>query len=87
MQCFVSSSPPFRTPSGQYYCPVCNISLNSEHQFGEHKQSKKHRIREGETRFRPHERAERSFGDERSRFHEKDLKIVSVITKEIYGTI
>ena len=26
----------FRTPSGQYYCPACNLSLNSDSQFGQH---------------------------------------------------
>lgn len=33
----------FRTPSGQYYCAACNISLNSENQFAQHQMSKKHR--------------------------------------------
>ena len=26
----------FRTPSGQYYCAACNLSLNSDSQFGQH---------------------------------------------------
>lgn len=33
----------FRTPSGQYYCAPCNISLNSESQFAQHSASKKHK--------------------------------------------
>ncbi|TRY76700.1 hypothetical protein TCAL_00159 [Tigriopus californicus] len=33
----------FRTPSGQYYCAPCNVSLNSASQFGQHTSSKKHR--------------------------------------------
>jgi len=35
-----------RTPSGQYYCAACNISLNSESQFGQHQVSKKHKQKE-----------------------------------------
>jgi len=35
-----------RTPSGQYYCAACNISLNSESQFSQHQVSKKHKQRE-----------------------------------------
>jgi len=35
-----------RTPSGQFYCAACNISLNSESQFGQHQVSKKHKQRE-----------------------------------------
>lgn len=31
-----------RTPSGQYYCQVCNLSLNSEVQFLQHLESKRH---------------------------------------------
>lgn len=31
-----------RTPSGQYYCQPCNLSLNSEAQFNQHLDSKKH---------------------------------------------
>ncbi|XP_003427169.1 zinc finger protein 346 [Nasonia vitripennis] len=33
----------YRTPSGQYYCAPCNISLNSEISFGQHMESKKHK--------------------------------------------
>ncbi|XP_058798782.1 zinc finger matrin-type protein 3-like [Phymastichus coffea] len=33
----------YRTPSGQYYCAPCNMSLNSEITFGQHMESKKHR--------------------------------------------
>jgi len=36
----------YRTPSGQYYCAACNISLNSESQFSQHQVSKKHKQRE-----------------------------------------
>ena len=32
----------YRTPSGQYYCQVCNCSSNSEMQFKQHLQSKNH---------------------------------------------
>lgn len=32
----------YRTPSGQYYCQICNISSNSEPQFRQHLQSKSH---------------------------------------------
>lgn len=32
-----------RTPSGQYYCATCNITLNSEMSFGQHIESKKHK--------------------------------------------
>lgn len=32
----------YRTPSGHYYCKICNLSLNSEFQFTEHLRSKKH---------------------------------------------
>lgn len=31
-----------RTPSGQYYCKPCNLTLASEHLFGQHVGSKKH---------------------------------------------
>lgn len=33
----------YRTPSGQYYCAPCNLSLNSEITFAQHIESKKHR--------------------------------------------
>lgn len=36
----------FRTPSGQYYCAACNLSLNTEAQFGQHQVSKKHKQKE-----------------------------------------
>lgn len=31
-----------RTPSGQYYCKPCNLTLATEHLFGQHVGSKKH---------------------------------------------
>lgn len=33
----------YRTPSGQYYCAPCNLSLNSEITFAQHIESKKHK--------------------------------------------
>ena len=33
----------YRTPSGQFYCSPCNLSLNSESQFTQHCDSKKHK--------------------------------------------
>jgi len=36
----------YRTPSGQYYCAACNISLNSEPQFAQHQVSKNHKKKE-----------------------------------------
>ena len=42
----------FRTPSGQYYCAACNLSLNSDSQFGQHQTSKKHKQREISQRSR-----------------------------------
>jgi len=42
----------FRTPSGQYYCAACNVSLNSESQFGQHQTSKKHKQKEISQRSR-----------------------------------
>ncbi|XP_029032675.2 zinc finger protein 385B-like isoform X3 [Osmia bicornis bicornis] len=33
----------YRTPSGQYYCAPCNLSLNSESTFAQHVESKKHK--------------------------------------------
>ncbi|EGI70884.1 Zinc finger protein 346 [Acromyrmex echinatior] len=33
----------YRTPSGQYYCAPCNVSLNSETTFAQHVESKKHK--------------------------------------------
>lgn len=32
----------FRTPSGYFYCKLCNLSLNSEIQFKQHLNSKNH---------------------------------------------
>lgn len=32
----------FRTPSGQYYCNVCNLSVTSEVMLAQHMASKKH---------------------------------------------
>lgn len=40
----------YRTPSGQYYCAPCNISLNSDNQFEQHQISKKHK--QNEAKFR-----------------------------------
>ena len=36
---------PFRTPGGQFYCSGCNITLNSQQQFLQHTQSKKHALK------------------------------------------
>lgn len=36
----------YRTPSGQYYCSSCNLSVNSESQFKQHRESKKHKLKE-----------------------------------------
>ncbi|XP_012263267.2 zinc finger protein 346-like [Athalia rosae] len=33
----------YRTPSGQYYCAPCNLSVNSESSFAQHVESKKHK--------------------------------------------
>ena len=33
----------FRTPSGNYYCSACNLTLNSDQQMAQHIDSKKHR--------------------------------------------
>nr|CAD7573084.1 unnamed protein product [Timema californicum] len=35
----------YRTPSGYYYCQMCNLTLNSESQFAQHGQSKKHKLK------------------------------------------
>lgn len=32
----------FRTPSGYFYCKLCNMSLNSSAQFTQHLNSKNH---------------------------------------------
>ncbi|XP_067005714.2 zinc finger protein 346 [Anabrus simplex] len=34
----------YRTPSGQFYCQPCNLTLNSESQFSQHCESKKHKL-------------------------------------------
>jgi len=39
----------YRTPSGQYYCSLCNIAVDSEHQFGQHLESKKHKSKQKPT--------------------------------------
>lgn len=33
----------YRTPSGKYYCSACNMTLNSDVQFAQHVESKKHK--------------------------------------------
>ena len=33
----------FHTPSGNYYCSACNMTLNSDVQMSQHIDSKKHR--------------------------------------------
>ncbi|XP_022195308.2 zinc finger matrin-type protein 3 isoform X2 [Nilaparvata lugens] len=35
----------FRTPSGQYYCQPCNVSVNSPEQMSQHVESKKHKFK------------------------------------------
>lgn len=35
----------FRTPSGQYYCSICTLCVNSELQFIQHIESKKHKMK------------------------------------------
>ncbi|XP_049777540.1 zinc finger protein 346-like [Schistocerca cancellata] len=35
----------YRTPSGYYYCQPCNLTLNSEAQFIQHCESKKHKVK------------------------------------------
>jgi len=57
---FPSAAPPapqqndefsqFRTPSGQFYCAPCNLSLNSTSQFQQHQVSKKHKMKEAKAR-------------------------------------
>lgn len=32
-----------RTPSGQFYCKTCNVTLDTEMNFKQHLESKKHR--------------------------------------------
>ena len=36
----------YRTPSGQYYCALCNLCVNSEPQFVQHVASRKHKLKE-----------------------------------------
>ena len=36
----------YRTPSGQYYCALCNLCVNSENQFVQHVASRKHKLKE-----------------------------------------
>ena len=36
----------YRTPSGNFYCALCNLSVNSEHQFVQHMASRKHKLKE-----------------------------------------
>jgi matrin type zinc finger protein 3 len=33
----------YRTPSGQFYCSTCNVCVNTESQFGQHLESRKHK--------------------------------------------
>ncbi|XP_056016836.1 uncharacterized protein LOC125681162 isoform X2 [Ostrea edulis] len=33
----------FRTPSGSYYCSICNVTVNGENQFAQHMDSRKHK--------------------------------------------
>ncbi|RZF38160.1 hypothetical protein LSTR_LSTR005521 [Laodelphax striatellus] len=35
----------FRTPSGNYYCQPCNVTLNSPDQMSQHNESKKHKFK------------------------------------------
>ncbi|XP_069939788.1 zinc finger matrin-type protein 3 isoform X2 [Cherax quadricarinatus] len=35
----------YRTPSGKYYCSPCDLTLNSESQFAQHVESKKHKTK------------------------------------------
>lgn len=39
----------YRTPSGWYYCQLCNVTVNSEAQFIKHLESKKHLKRKSST--------------------------------------
>ena len=36
----------YRTPSGQYYCALCNMCVNSEQTFVQHIASRKHKLKE-----------------------------------------
>ena len=33
----------FRTPSGKFYCPLCDVTLNTELHMAQHAQSKTHK--------------------------------------------
>lgn len=33
----------YRTPSGKYYCQPCDVTVNSQAQFLQHSESKKHK--------------------------------------------
>ena len=33
----------FRTPSGKFYCPLCDVTLNTESHMAQHAQSKIHK--------------------------------------------
>ncbi|KAK6640456.1 hypothetical protein RUM44_012150 [Polyplax serrata] len=35
----------YRTPSGKYYCRSCNLTVNSQAQFIQHTESRKHKHR------------------------------------------
>ena len=43
----------YRTPSGQFYCSPCNLSVNSESQFVQHRSSKKHKLKESSSKPPP----------------------------------
>lgn len=43
----------YRTPSGQFYCSPCNLSVNSESQFVQHRSSKKHKLKEASSKPAP----------------------------------
>lgn len=43
----------YRTPSGQLYCSFCNISVDSDHQFGQHLESKKHKSKQKSSSSKP----------------------------------
>ncbi|KAK2162049.1 hypothetical protein LSH36_105g03000 [Paralvinella palmiformis] len=47
--CTTGATPPddlslYRTPSGAYYCPSCNVTLSSDGLFVQHMESRKHKI-------------------------------------------
>ncbi|XP_046388586.1 zinc finger matrin-type protein 3-like [Ischnura elegans] len=41
----------YRTPSGKFYCQLCNLTVQCESQFIQHLDSKKHRITTGPKRY------------------------------------